>query len=201
VAMSTLFAEASLLLGAAAPDAGVGDSAGCMWNVTAGKCCPGDSFMSVAHVNDTATCCALCDAHKSQGCTSFTLNKGESTCWLKTKARTSYSGDCDCGHYGPLPPDATPGQPHSKPHPANDSKILLYELIHCFKFMCLSCQHDQDTNHCVFAVVALGRLNDPRTAWCLLESFLCADIMLKQTLERYLRYPRHIPILWPSSRP
>lgn len=125
VAMSTLFAEAPLLLGGA--DLGSSGSASCSWNVTVGKCCPGDSFMSVAQVKDTATCCALCAAHKSQGCTSFTMNKQESTCWLKTGARTSHSGDCDCGHTGPLPPNAPPAPPHSNGHPANDSKILLCE--------------------------------------------------------------------------
>ena len=125
MAVSTLFAEASLLLGRA--NLGSSGSAGCSWNVTVGKCCPGDSFMSVTQVRDTSTCCALCAAHRSQGCTSFTMNKGESTCWLKTRAQTSYSGDCDCGHTGPLPPNAPPAPPHSNGHPANDSKILLCE--------------------------------------------------------------------------
>ena len=85
---STFHAEAALLSGA-----GV-----CTTNVTKGHCCPGDSFTSVRGVNDTATCCALCEKHKAQGCNSFTMNFDESTCWLKTKAACSYPGNCDCGH-------------------------------------------------------------------------------------------------------
>ena len=103
MAMSSFFAESSLLLGD--DDTGEGGLGSCAWNVTVGKCCPGDSFMSVSGVNSTATCCALCAAHKGQGCTSFTMNKGQSTCYLKTAAPVSQNGDCDCGHLGPLPPN------------------------------------------------------------------------------------------------
>ena len=102
MAVSSFFAESSLLLGDAA--SGEDGEASCSWNVTVGKCCPGDSFMQVTGVNSTATCCALCAAHKGQGCSSFTMNKGESTCYLKTAARVSTNGNCDCGHIGPLPP-------------------------------------------------------------------------------------------------
>ena len=119
---STFHAEAALLSGA-----GV-----CTTNVTKGHCCPGDSFTSVRGVNDTATCCALCEKHKAQGCNSFTMNFDESTCWLKTKAACSYPGNCDCGHPAELPPAKgcpSGGHPANPPaHQPNSSKILLYNV-------------------------------------------------------------------------
>jgi hypothetical protein len=63
MAMSSFFAESSLLLGD--DDTSEGGLGSCAWNVTVGKCCPGDSFMSVSGVNSTATCCALCAAVNS----------------------------------------------------------------------------------------------------------------------------------------
>ena len=92
-AVSSLWAESGLLVVDRAQDT-------CSLNVTEGKCCPGDSFLSVQNVSDTPTCCQLCHAHAA--CSAFTLNKAESTCWLKDMATSSYSGDCDCGHPGPV---------------------------------------------------------------------------------------------------
>ena len=120
---TTFEAEASLL--------GGGRAAGgtCRLNVTSGKCCPGGSFTSVAHVTNTTVCCGLCERHS--GCSSFTLNKDEATCYLKSEANTSRSGNCDCGHTGPLPP---PGPPNPEPGPGpsppshNTSKILLFDV-------------------------------------------------------------------------
>jgi hypothetical protein len=117
---TTFLAELALLAAAAHP------FELCELNVTKGKCCPGGSFMSVQHVNETATCCALCAKHKGQGCTSFTMNHGKSVCYLKNQALSSYSGQCDCGHTGPLPSGHYPPGPPSPPH--NSSKILLYNV-------------------------------------------------------------------------
>ena len=101
---------------------GVGD-ASCQLNVTNGFCCPGDSVGSVP-CKDTATCCSLCAAH--EGCTSFTMRfDSPPTCWLKSAARVSSKGNCDCGHPGPLPPKGPPPGPSRPSHP---NMTLLYDV-------------------------------------------------------------------------
>jgi hypothetical protein len=119
---STMFYAESSLVAAH----GRSNAATCGLNVSVGKCCPGNVLLSISGVSDTSTCCALCKAHVAHGCTSFTLNKGQATCYLKTLAESSNDGNCDCGHPGPLPPARPPPPPSPNHH--NSSKILLYNV-------------------------------------------------------------------------
>jgi hypothetical protein len=119
---SSFTAERALLLGSSA---GGVESA---LNVTAGKCCPGDSLFQFKGITNTSACNALCAKYASQGCKAFTMNYGEDTCYLKSRARCANTGHCDCGHPGLLPGACAPHKPAPPPPAHNKSKILLYRL-------------------------------------------------------------------------
>ena len=96
------------------PSVRAADGATCPLNITEGHCCPGGKNLGSQAAASTAECCQQCG--KKKGCSVFTYNKPEKTCWMKGGVSSSRPGDCDCGHSGTLPP---PGKAPSPQPPTS----------------------------------------------------------------------------------